>query len=42
MYIPDLGATVAELDAEVKNLHSHRARAATLLRAGLREVWHLG
>jgi len=41
MYIPDLGATVAELDAEVKNLHSHRARAATLLRASLHEVWHL-
>lgn len=42
MYIPALGATVAELDAERKNHHSHRARSAEQLRALLRDVWHLG
>ncbi|MBI5254883.1 MAG: RdgB/HAM1 family non-canonical purine NTP pyrophosphatase [Burkholderiales bacterium] len=42
MYIPDLGATVAELDAERKNRHSHRARSAAALRTLLHEAWHLG
>jgi XTP/dITP diphosphohydrolase len=42
MFIPELGASVAELDAEVKNLHSHRARAASLMRALLQGAWHLG
>ena len=42
MFIPELGATVAELDAGTKNRHSHRARSAALLRAMLAEVWHLG
>jgi XTP/dITP diphosphohydrolase len=42
MFIPDLGATVAELDADIKNAHSHRARSAAQLLALLREVWHLG
>jgi XTP/dITP diphosphohydrolase len=42
MFIPELGATVAELSADVKNSHSHRARSARLLRAMLSEVWHLG
>lgn len=42
MFIPALGATVAELDAERKNRHSHRARSAEQLCALLREVWHLG
>ena len=41
MYIPALGATVAELDADTKNRHSHRARAAAALRAMLAEAWHL-
>ena len=41
MFIPALGATVAELTAEVKNQHSHRARSAALLRAMLVEAWHL-
>ena len=41
MFIPELDATVAELDAEAKNLHSHRARAAVALRAMLVEAWHL-
>ena len=42
MFIPELSATVAELDAASKNHHSHRARSAALLRAMLVEVWHLG
>lgn len=41
MFIPDLGATVAELAADVKNRHSHRARSAALLRQMLADVWHL-
>ena len=42
MFIPTLGATVAELDAATKNQHSHRARSAALLRAMLGDVWHVG
>jgi XTP/dITP diphosphohydrolase len=42
MFISALGATVAELDADIKNAHSHRARSAAQLLALLREVWHLG
>ncbi len=41
MWIPALGATVAELDAEIKNRHSHRARAMAQLRLLLRETWQL-
>ncbi|MES2717978.1 MAG: non-canonical purine NTP pyrophosphatase [Pseudomonadota bacterium] len=41
MFIPSLGATVAELDAAVKNQHSHRARSAAALRAMLADAWHL-
>lgn len=41
MFIPDLGRTVAELDAETKNRHSHRARAMAQLVEQLRQVWHL-
>ncbi len=41
MFIPELGATVAELDAVTKNRLSHRARSAELLRAMLAEVWCL-
>ncbi len=41
MFIPELGRTVAELDAATKNLHSHRARAAAQLRVLLQEVWRL-
>ncbi|MDO9286048.1 MAG: non-canonical purine NTP pyrophosphatase [Aquabacterium sp.] len=41
MFIPELGTTVAELDADTKNQHSHRARSAALLRAMLASVWHL-
>lgn len=42
MHIPPLGQTVAALDAEVKNRHSHRALAAVQLIAQFREVWRLG
>jgi len=41
MFIPEWGATVAELSAETKNRLSHRAQSAALLRAMLAEVWHL-
>ena len=41
MFIPALAATVAELPAEVKNQHSHRARAAALLRQMFIDAWHL-
>ena len=41
MFIPDLGRTVAELDAATKNAHSHRARAMAQLLLLLREVWGL-
>jgi len=41
MFIPELGRTVAELDAATKNANSHRARAAAQLRSLLRGVWGL-
>ena len=41
VFIPALGATVAELDAATKNAQSHRARAAAQLRTLLHEVWGL-
>ncbi len=41
MFIPELDASVAELDAEAKNRHSHRARAAAALRVMLADAWHL-
>jgi len=42
MFIPEFGLTVAQLSPEVKNEHSHRARAARQMCALLREVWKLG
>ncbi|MFN3303188.1 MAG: RdgB/HAM1 family non-canonical purine NTP pyrophosphatase [Roseateles sp.] len=42
MFIPALGGSVAELEAAVKNRHSHRALAAAQLIAQFREVWQLG
>jgi XTP/dITP diphosphohydrolase len=39
MYVPALAATVAELDADVKNAHSHRALAAARMLALMRESW---
>jgi XTP/dITP diphosphohydrolase len=41
MFIPDLGLTVAEMPAELKNAHSHRALAARDMRALLQAVWAL-
>jgi XTP/dITP diphosphohydrolase len=41
MFIPDLDRTVAEMDAELKNRHSHRARAMTQMLQQLQEVWGL-
>jgi XTP/dITP diphosphohydrolase len=42
MWIPDLGATVADLAADVKNRHSHRARSAASLVGLMRGAWGLG
>jgi XTP/dITP diphosphohydrolase len=41
MFIPELGLTVAEMDAPLKNAHSHRARAMAQLLQLLREVWRV-
>ena len=41
LWIPDLGRTVAEMDATLKNQHSHRARATAQMLVQLREVWAL-
>ena len=41
MFVPELGRTVAELDAQTKNRYSHRARAMAQMLVLLREVWHL-
>ena len=42
MYIPALGRTVAELDAGIKNAHSHRALAAQRMLEAMRGAWGLG
>ena len=39
LYIPALGATVAELPRETKNAHSHRALAAVQLVELMRQAW---
>jgi XTP/dITP diphosphohydrolase len=41
VFIPGLGCAAAELSAEEKNKHSHRAIAATAMLSLLREVWRL-
>ena len=41
LFIPELSATVAEIDAGLKNQHSHRARAMVQMRALLHDAWHL-
>lgn len=41
VWIPELGASVAELPAEIKNAHSHRARAAAQMRELMRQAWGL-
>jgi len=42
MFVPALGATVAELASDVKNANSHRALAAAQMRELMRRAWHLG
>lgn len=42
LFIPGLGQAVAQLGADVKNAHSHRALAARQMAALMREAWHLG
>ena len=42
MFIPALGRSVAQLDAVVKNAHSHRALAAAQMLTLMREAWRLG
>jgi XTP/dITP diphosphohydrolase len=42
LFIPELGRSVARLDATTKNRVSHRAIAAGRLRELLRAHWHLG
>jgi XTP/dITP diphosphohydrolase len=41
MYIPALGATVAELPRAQKNAHSHRALACAQMLQRMRESWQL-
>ena len=41
LYIPALGATVAELPRELKNTHSHRALACRQMLQLMREAWAL-
>jgi XTP/dITP diphosphohydrolase len=41
MFIPELSKTVAELSADEKNAHSHRARAMAQMQQLLRDVWKL-
>ena len=41
MFIPAFGATVASLDKDVKNAHSHRAIAAAQMRTLMQQAWHL-
>jgi XTP/dITP diphosphohydrolase len=42
VFIPALGASVAELDAATKNAASHRALAAAQMLALMRDAWRLG
>lgn len=42
LHIPALGRAVAELPAELKNQHSHRALAARQMAALMRDAWRLG
>ena len=41
MFIPALGCSVAEMDAALKNQHSHRSRAVAQMQSLLRAVWCL-
>jgi XTP/dITP diphosphohydrolase len=41
MYIPALGASVAELSRELKSAHSHRALACKQMLQLMRQAWGL-
>ena len=41
MFSPEQGLSVAEMDAPLKNAHSHRARAMAQMLGLLRDVWRL-
>jgi XTP/dITP diphosphohydrolase len=41
MWIPALGATVAELSPDLKNTHSHRSIAARQMRVLMQQAWGL-
>lgn len=41
MFIPELECSVAQMDADLKNRHSHRSRAMAQMLVQLREVWRL-
>jgi XTP/dITP diphosphohydrolase len=41
MFIPELDCSVAQMDADLKNRHSHRSRAMAQMLVQLREVWRL-
>ena len=41
MFIPALGCSVAEMDAVLKNQHSHRSRSMAQMQTLMREVWAL-
>ena len=40
MYIPEFGQTFAQLPNEVKNVNSHRGRAARAMLALMHERWY--
>lgn len=42
MFVPELGAAVAQLDPATKNARSHRALAAREMLRLMREAWQLG
>ena len=42
VFVPELNLSVAELSAESKNKHGHRARAVQQMLQLMREVWRLG
>jgi XTP/dITP diphosphohydrolase len=42
MFIPALNSSAAELPADVKNQHSHRALATRQMVVLMREVWRVG
>lgn len=42
VWVPTQGCSVAELDAQTKNLISHRALAVQQMLGLMREAWHLG